>query len=115
MDDRQRVSNYMYFNCYGFRKARTRHEICKDLQMEDRHFRKIAQELKLTNDIASLSSIGYWFIPLVTKDQQEIDHARHSIMEDYSRAHKQLAEANTRIKDFHDRFGKNEQMTFAKG
>ena len=70
---------------------------------------------QLTNDIASLSSIGYWFIPLVTKDQQEIDHARHSIMEDYSRAHKQLAEANTRIKDFHDRFGKNEQMTFAKG
>ena len=112
MDDRQRVSNYMYFNCYGFRKARTRHEICKDLQMEDRHFRKIAQDLKLTNDIASLSSIGYFFIPLVTNDSQEIDAVRHSILEDYSRAHKQLKEARTRMSNFRVRFGKEQQEEF---
>ena len=105
-----KIRDWMYTNCYGFRQAKTRHEICAALEMNDRKFRKIAQELKLTNDIASLSSVGYFFVPLITSDKEEIEAVRHSIMEDYSRAHSQLKEARRRMDNFHIRFAEERQI-----
>lgn len=108
----KRVRQYLYSEAYGYKNAQTRKQICYALQMPDRKFRKIAQELKLTNDIASLSSIGYFFIPLYTTDPKEVEAVKHSIAEDYSRAYTQLKEAHTRIKRFNERFGKSKQLKF---
>lgn len=98
--EKDMVRSYMLGRHCGYKFAVPRREIASALGIEDRRFRKIAQELKLTNDIASLSSIGYWFIPLATNDPEEISHLKHSINEDYSRAYKQLKEANTRVNNF---------------
>lgn len=106
------VKDYMYHNCYGFRQAKTRQAICADLVMPDRRFRKVAQQLKLTNDVASLSSIGYWFVPLVNTpfDAEEMARVLHSINEDYSRAFCQLKEAKQRGENYNQRFGKEKQF-----
>lgn len=115
-DDILIVKDYMYRNCYGFRQAKIRKDICADLNMPDRRFRRTAQYLKLTNDIASLSSIGYWFVPIVNMpvDNEELSHILHSINEDYSRAYCQLEEARKRANNYYQRFSREEQFKFWK-
>ena len=84
--DKQTVLNWMMKVCLGFRQARTRANILPCLNLEDRYFRQICSELIQEGNIASSCQRGYWFIPLVTKDVEEIDAVLESCQERSAKA-----------------------------
>jgi len=85
-DDKQTVLNWMMKVCPGFRQARTRANILPYLNLEDRYFRQICSELIHEGHIASSCQRGYWFIPIVTKDVEEIDAVLESCQERSTKA-----------------------------
>jgi len=85
-EDKQMVLSWMIKVCSGFRQARTRANILPYLNLEDRYFRHICSELIHEGHIASSCQRGYWFIPLVTKDVEEIDAALESCQERSAKA-----------------------------
>ena len=72
-EDKLKVLRWLEIYCFGFRNARTREKILPFIGLEDRRFRAIVSELIHEGHIASSSSRGYWFLPLVTSDVTEID------------------------------------------
>lgn len=91
--DKLNVLEWMKKYCHGIRKARTRKDILpfilthkNPIETRDRYFREIVSELRHEDHIGSTSSDGYWFIPLSTNDQAEIEAALRSVSERESRA-----------------------------
>lgn len=72
-EDKKKVLDWLTKYCLGFRNARTRANILPFLNLEDRYFRAIISELIHAGNVASSSSRGYWFVPLVIIDVAEID------------------------------------------
>lgn len=88
---KNQIIEYMHKHCCGAKNAKPRHMICDDLVLDDRIFRQICVELKEEGHIATTSSDGYFFVPLVTFDklpQEDIDAIHHSINSMRSRAKK---------------------------
>lgn len=89
-----RILDWMKNHTYGVRNARPRKDICEALSLEDRAFRELCEDLKLEGHIATNSSDGYYFIPLVLgNDPVEIAALKHSINDKRSRAIKLLNQA----------------------
>lgn len=70
--DKIRVLEWMQKHTNGYRNARTRENILPFIQLKDRYFRQIANELIHEKQLCSSHKRGYWFFPLVTNDPREI-------------------------------------------
>lgn len=108
---KNQILEYMNKNAMGFRNAKPRKDICDALVLEDRYFREIAVELKKEGHIATNSIDGYYSIPLVCTDPEEIEALKHSIADKYSRAYRLLDEARAMEARLGEKI--NKQMTMA--
>ena len=88
--DKQTVKDYLFKKCNGVNKAKHRKEILSNIKFigeyprvetKDRRFRYIASELIHEGHICSHNKKGYWFIPLWTKNKEEIEWVEASILE----------------------------------
>jgi hypothetical protein len=113
--DKSVVLDWMRRFCYGFKNARTRKDILPYLNLPDRYFRRIASILKHEGHLASTSDKGYWFIPIETKDPEEINAALQSCLEMKARAMDIVADCDKHIKRWEDkkRIATQGQMAFA--
>ena len=102
-EDKDKVLNWMVSHCLGFRNARTRANILPFVQLPDRYFRLIVSELKHEGQLASDCQRGYWAIPLVTQDKEEIEAALGSYKEMKSKALDLLTGLDRQIKILEDR------------
>ena len=91
---KSQILDWMITHCMGHKNAVPRAKICEALTLDDRVLREICEELKSEGHIATNSQSGYWAIPLVCNDPEEIEAVRHSIADKRSRAYKLLDEAN---------------------
>ena len=98
-----RVKEWMDKHCMGFRNARTRQEILPFLRMPDRAFRATASELIHEGHLCSSASRGYWAVPLVTKDIEEVEAVLDAQIERKSKALDLLADCDKAIKLWQDR------------
>lgn len=73
LEDKQRVLSWMEKYANGYRNARTRENILPFVQLKDRYFRSIANELIHEKQLCSSHKRGYWFFPLVSNDPREIE------------------------------------------
>ena len=71
--------------------------------MPDRAFRAIVSELIHEGYLCSSASRGYWAIPLVTKDVEEVDAVLVAQIERKSKALDLLADCDKAIKLWEDR------------
>ncbi len=101
--DKEKVLQWMLTYCFGFRNARTRQNILPFVRLPDRYFRQIISELKHEGQIASTCDKGYWAIPLVTKDKEEIEAALDSYQEMRSKALDMLTGIDMQIKILEDK------------
>ena len=101
--DKLKVFDWMNKYCFGFRNARTRIDILPFLQIPDRIFRAIASELIHEGSLCSSASRGYWALPLVTKDIEEIEAVLSAQLERKSKALDLLADCDKAIKFWEDR------------
>jgi len=84
--DKARLLGWMEKYCHGYKNARKRPDILPFVFLGDRYFRTLISNLKHENHIASTSTRGYWFIPLHTTNQAEVNAVLESIQEMKSRA-----------------------------
>ncbi|MFA5385695.1 MAG: hypothetical protein WC364_13755 [Eubacteriales bacterium] len=103
LEDKQKVLSWMNKNCLGFRNALTRADILLSIKLPDRYFRRVISELKHEGHIASTCSRGYWAIPLLTNDKEEIEAALDSYREMKSKALDLLTGLDQQIKRLEDR------------
>lgn len=101
--DKKKVLDWLQKHCSGFRNARTRANILPFMQMPDRYWREIVSLLKHEGNIASTCFRGYWAIPLVTKDKEEVEAALESYQEMRSKALDMLTDTDKHIKHWQDR------------
>lgn len=102
-DDKQKVLDWMMQYCLGFRNARTRANILPYLQMPDRYLRLLMSELIHEGHLCSSASLGYWALPLTTKDREEIDTALYAQHERKSKALDLLIDCDKHIKFWEDK------------
>ena len=86
VEDKKMVLRWLEINCFGYKYAKVRADILPFVQLDDRKFRAIASELIHEGNVASSSSRGYWFIPLVTSDVAEVDAILEACQERTSHA-----------------------------
>ena len=96
-EDKAKVLAWMQKYCYGYKAARIRANILPFVQMEDRCFRLIMSELIHESHCASDCIRGQWFIPLVTKDPEEIEAVLQSYRERKGKALNLLTDLNRQI------------------
>ena len=109
---KNRILAYMDKECCGFRRGKPRKEICEALGIEDREFRRIAEILKREGHIATNVKDGYYYLPLVVKnDPDEILAYKHSISDKRSRAVSLLADAKLMEKHLKARIDEQAQFT----
>ena len=82
------VLDYISRDCHGFRNAKKRADIIRELPItvRDRSFRRAASELKHEGNLASHSKYGIWFPPLHTNDAEEVQALRECWLEIKSKA-----------------------------
>lgn len=105
--DKKTVLNWLMDNCCGFRNAKTRADILPNLQFvnamsdetKDRYFRRIVARLKKEHHVFSSSDRGYWFRPLVSNDNDEIQAELKALREDKAKAMDLLDGLDRRIKE----------------
>lgn len=106
-EDKQKVLDWMHTHAFGFRNARTRADILPFLQspeeMTDRVFRLCASELIHEGHLCSSASRGYWAVPLVTKDQEEIQAVIEAQEERKGKALDLLADCDRVIKIYQEK------------
>ena len=94
---------WMITNCLGFRNARTRANILPFVQLPDRYLRLIMSELIHEGHLCSSASLGYWALPLYTKDPQEIETALDAQRERKAKALDLLTDCDKMIKFWQDK------------
>ncbi|RKY32662.1 MAG: hypothetical protein DRP74_02160 [Candidatus Omnitrophota bacterium] len=109
--DKQEVLDWFEKYCNGFRNAKTRENILpfifiyrtfKSYEAKDRYFRRIASELIHEGHLCSHNSKGYWFIPLVTNDREEIAALKESILEREAKARSMIRDCSKQLKRVED-------------
>lgn len=102
--DKERVLLWLQKYAHGYRNARTRDKILPYMgSMSDRYWRLCVSELIHAGQIFSSASRGYWFLPEVTTDAEEVAVALESLQERQSKALDMLTGLNRQIDTLEDR------------
>ena len=82
------VLNWVIQYCSGYKNAKNLKDIVPFLvpKIEERKFRKIFNELGAENGCYSSIKRGYWYLPLVSTDSEEITVALEALAERKRRA-----------------------------
>ena len=107
---RNRILDYMTFNCKGFRNAKHVEEIkfnlhLRGLDLGERTLRKFMSDLRKEGHLASSTRDGVWSVPLYTRDRDEIDAIRHGLFEKKKHALSELEGINKAIRELEESLG----------
>lgn len=120
--NKQAVLVWMQKYCMGFQQARKKADILPFIlfqfnhkETKDRRFREIIHELHKEGHVYSSSDRGYWAVPLVTQDIDEINEMIKALREEKGRALAIIDGVDKRIKELSGRVNQPELREIREG